>query len=81
MIGGVSPAAGNQRIALTIVAPDHKTTTSEFTLTASDGRFSIPIRVKDLLKETGSGAYTLRASIFEANELADAESNALQVLL
>ncbi len=79
VVGGVSPAAGNQRIALTILAPDHKTTTAAFGVTGSDGRFEIPVRVRDLLKATGPGAYTLRAAIFDASELADAESNALQV--
>jgi len=75
--GMTAPAFSGQRILVDATFPDGKTHRSQEVRTKSDGTFQARISLLDVNRKLATGAYRLRAFIFNADTLADAESNEL----
>ena len=75
--GMTAPAFSGQRILVDATFPDSKTHRSQEVRTKSDGTFQARISLLDANRKLATGAYRLRAFIFNADTLADAESNEL----
>ncbi|MEP7272655.1 MAG: hypothetical protein ABI882_14215 [Acidobacteriota bacterium] len=78
--GGVVPARSNQRILIDVLFPDGKTHRTAQTKTGSTGQFNANVSLLDDQGNVRPGPYQVRAFIFHAGDLADAESNILYAM-
>jgi hypothetical protein len=77
--GAVSPVRSGQRILVDVLLPDGKTHRSTETRTKANGSFDAKISLLDENQTLQPGTYRGQSFIFNADELADAESNVLYV--
>lgn len=70
--------ANGQRVLVDIMAPDTKSRITEEVFTEAGGGFLAIIDFRMLVDRFGPGTYAAQASIYDADELADAESNVIQ---
>lgn len=73
--GSVGPARAKQRILIDVLFPDGKTHRTAETKTGNTGQFSASVSLLDDQGNVKPGPYQVRAFIFHASDLADAESN------
>jgi hypothetical protein len=79
-LGAVGPATANQLVLVDVLFPDGKSRRSVETRTRTTGQFSAQLRLLDDHGKLQSGIYRIQAFIFAASELADAESNVVQLM-
>ncbi|TNM39688.1 hypothetical protein FHP29_12540 [Nocardioides albidus] len=77
--GWVRPAVADQRIVIDVSEPGGRDVVNLVTLSRPDGSFEASFDLRDAVDRHGPGAYTAQAFIFDADELDDAESNAIQL--
>jgi hypothetical protein len=73
--GTVSPARADQQIMVDVLFPDGTTHRGVEARTASTGKFDSKVSLLDANKKLIPGTYRVQAMIFNASDLADAESN------
>jgi hypothetical protein len=78
--GAVGPATANQRVLVDVLFPDGKSRRSVETKTRAAGQFTARLNLLDDHGKVQSGVYRVQAFIFAASELADAESNVVQLV-
>jgi hypothetical protein len=79
-IGAVGPGTAKQRVLVDVMFPDGKTRRSVETRTKVGGQFTARLNLLDDHGKLQSGVYRVQAFIFAASELADAESNVIQLV-
>lgn len=79
VVGSVEPPTADQQVVIEMFEPGGKPALQHAVGTKPDGAFKDVIDVRRVLKDFGPGVYSVRASIFDATDLADAESNVIQV--
>jgi hypothetical protein len=79
--GEAQPAAPGQRIVVDVSAPSGRVVSSVQVSTAANGTFQARMDLRKVLARFGAGTYTVQASIIDADELDDAQSNVAQVAL
>ena len=62
-----------------VTAPTGENAVTLVALTAPGGSFRVPFNLTKVVDRFGPGTYTVQASIFDASELDDAESNPVQI--
>src|SRR5262249_15405198 len=77
--GVVGPARADQRVLVDVLFPDGKTRRTVETTTRYTGQFDATVSLLDDHKKLMLGPYRVQAFIFQASELADAQSNVLHV--
>lgn len=75
--GVVAPARGGQRILVDVLLPDGKTHRIGETTTNANGSFVGQVALLDEAGDLQPGSYRVQAHLFNADELADADSNVL----
>jgi IPT/TIG domain len=79
VVGNVSPPTPDQQVVIEMFEPGGKPAFQHAIGTQPDGSFRDLIDFRSVLKVFGSGVYSVKASIFDATDLDDAESNVIQV--
>jgi hypothetical protein len=77
--GETRPAAPGQRIVVDVSAPSGHVVSSVEVSTTPNGTFQARMDLRKVVARFGAGTYTVQASIIDADELDDAESNVVQV--
>lgn len=77
--GHVSPAKSGQRVVVSVLFPDGKTTRVKETTTTSGGLLNSVVSLLDSNGKPVAGTFRIQASIVFANELANADSNFLYI--
>ena len=77
VVGTVTPVRGDQRILVDVLLPDGKTHRTAQTKTKATGQFQASVGLLDEHKKLQLGPYRVQALIFQADDLADAESNVI----
>jgi hypothetical protein len=75
----VGPVVADQRIVCDVAAPSGENVTTLAAVTDANGRADIPFDLERAVDAFGGGTYTVQAEIFDADELADASSNIVQL--
>jgi hypothetical protein len=81
VFGSVFPQVGGQQVVVDVTAPTGEDAATAVTLTVPDGSFRARVDLTKALATFGRGTYTVQASIFDADELDDATSNQVQLVL
>jgi hypothetical protein len=79
VFGFARPATPDQRVVIDLTAPSGELVGEFNTRTAANGSFQLQADVERIVAEAGPGSYGVQAFIFDADELADAESRLVQI--
>ncbi|NMO88378.1 IPT/TIG domain-containing protein [Actinomycetospora sp. TBRC 11914] len=78
VFGRVDPAVPGQRVVVSVTAPSGRQVLAGQTATKPGGSLEHRLELASVVKEHGSGIYTVQAEILDADELDDATSNKVQ---
>lgn len=81
VFGKVDPPVPNQRVVVTVMGPTGKPAQADQTFTTASGELQHRMDLRPAVAEHGTGTYTVRATVLDADELEDAESNAVQIVV
>lgn len=79
VVGEVEPAVPDQRIVVDVSAPTGTVVSSVQAFTAANGTFQARMDLRKVVDRLGRGTYLAQASIIDATELDDGESNVVSV--
>lgn len=81
VLGQVDPPVRNQRVVVDATGPSGRAALAIETTTTANGEFRAELDLRSAFKQQGPGVYSVQASILNADELDDAESNVVQLAL
>jgi hypothetical protein len=81
VIGQVDPPVRDQRVVVDASGPSGRSALAVETATTANGAFRAQLDLRAAFKQQGPGVYSVQASILNADELDDAESNVVQLTL
>jgi hypothetical protein len=79
--GWVRPALGDQRVVVDVSEPGGRDVETLVALTEPDGSFRVGFDLAEAFDTYGGGTYVVQAFVFDADQLDDAASNRIQLVL